>query len=318
MVVRQVKSLHGVRVEPTVLPIDGRMRSYMHAAFSILALNFQKEKYDVVHAHTGHSGVLACLQVRSPVVLSYVGYDLDSTSDRERLRRKVERVIFRYLSSLVAASIVKSERAVERLPLRGRARATVLPNGLDRDLFRPLPLAEARTILQWEDEPVILFAADPGRPVKRFELAAAAVAEARKHIPTARLVVCDGVPPNEVPLWMNAADVLLLTSSSEGSPNVVKEAMACNLPVVSVDVGDVANVVGEARNCYVVPADPSSLGEALVRALMALPERSDGRERTDHLDERRIAKRLRHVYEAAAARGPGVVGFVTNRSVTPA
>src|SRR5215213_9189998 len=98
MVLRQISSLDAVGVEPTVIAIDGRIRSYVRAAFWVFGLNFRTEKYDVVHAHTGHSGVLACLQFRNPVVLSYVGYDLDSTSEREALRRKVERFVFRYLS----------------------------------------------------------------------------------------------------------------------------------------------------------------------------------------------------------------------------
>jgi glycosyltransferase involved in cell wall biosynthesis len=313
IVVRQVESVREVGADATVLAIDGRVPSYLRAAGSILAMNFRRRRYDLVHAHTGHSGVLACLQARVPVVCSYVGYDLDRIGEREAPRRRIERLIFRLTSVLIAVPVVKSERARTRLPRRARARAAVLPNGVDREAFHPMERTDARRRLGWGDEPVILFAADPTRWVKRFALAERASAEAKKRVPSARLVVCNGVPRAEVPLWMNAADALLLTSLSEGSPNVVKEAMACNLPVVSVDVGDVAEVVDGARNCHVCPPEPGALSEALVRVLTRATERSDGRERTRHLTERAIAQRLLQIYECALARGPGTFGWLASR-----
>jgi glycosyltransferase involved in cell wall biosynthesis len=315
MVVRQVDSLRQVDLEPTVLSIDGRSaRAYLRAARSLFAMNFRRRVYDVVHAHTGHSGILAGLQLRVPVVCSYVGYDLDPISEREPVRRRVERTVFRWLSILVSVPIVKSRRSLERLPTSARRRATVLPNGVDRRLFRPMPRERARSILGWEEGPVVLFAGQRWREVKRFALAEAAVAEARKRDPSIRLEVAEQEPPDDMPAWMNGADVLLLTSVSEGSPNVVKEAMACDLPVVSVDVGDVTEVVAGTQNCYVCPADAAALGDAILRVLAARPERSDGRERTQHLDEREIAHRLRTVYETAMTRGPGFLGWIGRRA----
>ena len=317
MVVRQVRSLDGVGVEATVLDIDGRGRSYARALWKILALNVARRRYDVVHAHTGHSGVLACFQLRSPVVLSYVGYDLDvPTGSREALRRKVERTLFRQISRVIAASIVKSRRSFERLPRRARRRATILPNGVDRDLFRPMPRSHARARLGWGDEPVVLFAANPARAVKRVELAQRAVEVAAASVPRVRLAICDRVPPDEMPVWLNAADVLVLTSWSEGSPNVVKEAMACNVPVVSVDVGDVRDVVEGTLHCHVCEPDAAALGRALTAVLLA-GSRSNGRERTQHLDLAAIARRLRTVYDQAAERGPGPFGFHGRALIPP-
>jgi teichuronic acid biosynthesis glycosyltransferase TuaC len=99
---------------------------------------------------------------------------------------------------------------------------------------------------------------------------------------------------------MSASDLLLLTSVAEGSPNVVKEAMACDLPVVSVDVGDVRENLEGVRHCHVCPAEPQPLAEAIVAVVQALPERSDGRARSEHLGLEPIARTLASIYRAAA------------------
>lgn len=315
MVVRQVDSLPRAGVEPEVLSIDGTIGSYAHAALRVLALNFQPSRYDLVHAHTGHSGLLACLQLRYPVVFSYVGYDLDvPAEDREGPRTKLERLVFRHLSVLVAGTIAKSARGRRRLPARGLGRNAVVPNGVDRAVFAPTPRAGARDRLGWDaDAPTVLFAADPTRFTKNFGLARAAVDRARARIPGLRLAVCDEVGPAEVPVWMSAADLLLLTSVAEGSPNVVKEALACDLPVVSVDVGDVRELVAGVRHCHIVAAEPSALAAAIVDVMSALPQRSDGRDRSVDLDLDRIAIVLRGVYERALTRRPGPLGFLARR-----
>jgi teichuronic acid biosynthesis glycosyltransferase TuaC len=315
MVVRQVDSLAEAGVVTDVWDIDGRLSSYVRTVAKVLALNAKRKQYDLVHGHSGHSGLLACLQVRYPLIITYYGYDVDpAVGYREAWRRKLERVAFRQIGAVIAQSIVQSARNLERLPRRSRVRATVIPNGIDRERFRPMPRHEARKGLAWGDEPVVLFAADPKRPVKRFDLAAAAVEEARRAVPDLRLVVCKDALPDDVPSWLNAADVLILTSATEGSPNVVKEAMACNLPIVSVDVGDVAAIVAGTRHCHVCDSDERELGAALVDVLRSMPERSDGRARTAYLDLAAIGRRVRAVYDDAIMRGPGPFGFFNRRS----
>ncbi|MEA2250867.1 MAG: teichuronic acid biosynthesis glycosyltransferase TuaC [Solirubrobacteraceae bacterium] len=321
-VVRQMDSLPGAGVDVDVIPIYGRfsplrsLPAYLRAARSVIALNFGPRRYDVVHAHFGHCGLLACLQFRYPVVLTYYGYDIDMPAEhREGARTKLERWVFIRLSRLVAATIVQSRRELACLPRRARPHCSVIPSGVDRDLFRPLERAEARRRLAWNgnDAPVTLFPYDPGRFTKRFALAQAAVEAARRRVPDLELVVCDRVAPDRVPDYMNAADALILSSVAEGSPNVVKEAMACNLPIVSVDVGDVRDVVDGTRNCHILPAEAETLGQALVEVLDALPERSDGRGRSAHLGLAETAGRLRAVYRSALGRGPGVLGFLGRR-----
>ncbi len=311
MVVRQMASLPRVDVDVDVLPISGGVRSYFRAAVRIVRMNFGRRKYDVIHAHTGHCGLLACLQVRYPIVLSYVGYDLDTPAEHKEGRRtRLERRIFRQLSRFVAATIAKSNRGRSHLPPAALDRTALLPNGVDRALFAPMQREDARRRLRWPDVPVALFAGDPSRFTKNFALAQTAFEQARKRVPDLRLLVCSRVPPNDVPLWMNAADVLLLTSVAEGSPNVVKEAMACDLPIVAVDVGDVREIVEGTRHCHVCTHDPAALATAVVAVIESDCPRSDGRSRSEHLDLHEIALRLRTVYDRATERGPGPFGFV--------
>ncbi len=320
VVVRQVESLRRAGIAVEVIAIRGTLGSYVRAALQVLALNLRPRRADVLHAHTGHSGILACLQLRYPVVLTYVGYDIDDQlEERDRRRRVLERAAFRPLSAVFAASIVQAPRSVSRLPRVGRRRVSVIPNGIDRNLFSPVARGQARQRLGWGAEPTVLFAADPLRPVKRFELARQAAELARSSVPELRLVVAENVPPEEMPLWMSAADLLLLTSISEGSPNVVKEAMACDLPIVSVDVGDVSDVIAGTRHCRVCSAEPRDLGRGIRDVIAALPERSDGRERTAWLDEDIAAVRVAEVYRSAQRRQPGVLGFlpVFDRSSSP-
>jgi teichuronic acid biosynthesis glycosyltransferase TuaC len=321
---RQMESLapHGVAVD--VLAVPGRENAlaslgvYLRAAVRVVALCRGPRRYDVIHAHTGHCGVLACLQLRYPVVMSYVGYDLDVPAEnREGVRTKAERVVFRSLSRFFAATIAKSARGAEKLPARGRARNAVIPNGVDRRLFAPMDRSVARAKLGWDDEePVAVFMADPRRSVKRFPLAEAAVQLAREHTPRLRLRVCDRVAPDAVPAIMAAADVLLLTSIAEGSSNVVKEALACDLPVVSVDVGDVSERLDGVRNCHVCPPDAHRLADAIASVIQALPQRSDGRARSEHLGLDPVAVRLCEVYRKASRRGPSLLGWRVGRSST--
>ncbi len=311
VVVRQAASLRRLGVQVEVASIAGSIRSYLRAAWKVFCMNFERRRADVLHAHTGHSGILACLQLRYPVILTYVGYDIDTPAeDREGLRTQFERLIFRSLSMFFAGTIAQSARGARRLPRPGRRRNSVIPNGVDPTLFVPRPREDARRALGWGSAPTAFFAADPNRYTKRFELAEAAIGLARQEVPDLQLVVADGVPTDQMPLWMNAADVLLLTSRGEGSPNVVKEAMFCNLPIVSVDVGDVREVVGATRHCRICPDDPVLLARAVLDAVRAIPERSDGRERSAGLVDHAVAAQLIELYDRARHRRPGLLGFL--------
>jgi glycosyltransferase involved in cell wall biosynthesis len=151
----------------------------------------------------------------------------------------------------------------------------------------------------------VLFAgrSDFGR--KRVDFARRACELAARQVDGLVFRVCERLEHHLVPIWMNAADLLLLTSLAEGSPNVVKEALACNLPVVATDVGDVREVLDGVERCRVLPIDASVEGfaTALVEVLAGAPARCNGRDRTPHLSTEVIGQRLLAIYGAVSSRG---------------
>jgi glycosyltransferase involved in cell wall biosynthesis len=187
------------------------------------------------------------------------------------------------------------------LPRRSRARNAVIPQGIDPERFRPLPRREARAALGWgEDERVVLFAATkPNSPAKRLWLAREACEVAASRIGPVRLEVASGVDPDRVPLIMNAADCLLVTSAVEGSPNAVKEALMCNLPVVATSAGDIEELLMDVRPSWLCAPSVPELALALVSCLEH-PVRSSGRAHAGALAEEQIAGRILAVYREIA------------------
>jgi glycosyltransferase involved in cell wall biosynthesis len=212
----------------------------------------------------------------------------------------------RRAASRAAAIVVCSEELRRALPrAEDRARAHVIAAGVDLALFAPMNRDEARRRLGWSTGPVVLFGAWRARAVKRFWLAEQAVRGLADLGVVARLESLENVLPEDVPLYLNAADCLLLTSRHEGSPNVVKEAAACGCPVVSVPVGDVSEVLDGVTPGAVVPADPAALAAAL-RGVLRDGRRSDGRARiaARHAAPD-VAARVAEVYRGAVGAGRG-------------
>jgi glycosyltransferase involved in cell wall biosynthesis len=139
---------------------------------------------------------------------------------------------------------------------------------VDLSAFGRMTREQARAELGWPaNEPTVIFVADPSRQVKNFPLAEAAVQRLRRDRPEVRLRVAGDVSHSEVPAWMAAADALVLTSRSEGSPNVVKEAMAAALPTVATPVGDVPQLFAGVPGCFIREPEPEALADGLAAAL---------------------------------------------------
>ena len=119
-----------------------------------------------------------------------------------------------------------------------------------------------------QDSRWILFCDNNRDPIKRLDLAEQAIDELKGDFPDAQLLILNHVPFDLVPLYLNAAEALLVTSDKEGSPNIVKEAIACNLPVVSVDVGDVPEMISGLKHCNIAERDPRQVAAALKHALL--------------------------------------------------
>ncbi len=290
----QVDSLRRLGVEADVLFVDGRRNKLNYPlAYPRLWRALAAQRYDLIHAHYIFSGLVALGQRRCPVVLTHHGPEVFMTW---------EAALCRLFTRFFDQVIVVSEEMRRRL---GFPRAHVIPCGVDLERFRPMPPQEARRALGLPPQRrLVLWAGEHFRPEKRWDLVQAAMKVLQRRRPDVDLVLVSGQPHDRVPLYMNACDVLLLVSDAEGSPMVVKEAMACNLPVVSTPVGDVPEVIAGTEGCFLCSQEPSDIAAKLEMAL-DFGRRTDGRRRVGHLSLARIARRVLAVYAAALeARRP--------------
>ena len=258
---------------------------------------------DVVHVMYG--GVMADEIVRKvreiPVIVSFCGSDLLG----ENLSGTTRKLISKYgisashrAAKRAAGIVVKSDNLYAALPNDlDFAKVRIIPNGVDLQLFKPLDRSHCRRQLGWSDDAFhVLFPTNSGDPCKRFWLASRAVDKlGGSGIPTEIHQLC-GVPHDKVPIWLNASNVLLLTSAQEGSPNIVKEALACNVPIVAVDVGDVRQRIGGVDGCYLATPDPKDLAFKLQMVLQSR-RRISGRSKVEELSLPRIACQLKNLYE---------------------
>jgi glycosyltransferase involved in cell wall biosynthesis len=281
----QVESLKKEGVDIDVFYFDGSKHksAYIWALFSFWG-KILRNHYDLIHAHYVFSGIIARAQLLYPVILTHHGLEVFTTW---------QRFPSKWITPLVDRAIVVSNEQKNALKSKN---IEVIPCGIDLELFKPVPRDQARAKLKLSlTKKYVVWAGNYLRPEKRFDLVMATIALAKENDPAIELLLVSGKPHDEVPLYMNAADVLLLVSDAEGSPMAVKEAMACNLPVVSVPVGDVAEVIGETAGCYLCNQQPEDIAEKLHQAL-SFPGRTRGRERMVHLDEGVIAMKILNVY----------------------
>jgi glycosyltransferase involved in cell wall biosynthesis len=237
-----------------------------------------------------------------PVMITYRGSDLNHVPTAAGPRAWLGR-LFSQVAALRADAIVcVSSKLRDQLWWR-RGHVTVLASGVDVDRFRPMPRAEARQALGWDKlQPVILFNAGHDARNKRQDLAEAAHRLLQGELSAARLEVLAGdIDPEQMPLYLNAADCLLVTSDAEGSPTIVQEAIATNLPVVSVDVGDVVERLRGIQETHIVLRDPYVIAHAL-KGILERGRRSNGRLHCLDISAPHIADELTHLYLELAAR----------------
>lgn len=299
---RQINSVRRLGIHCDVMAIAGYRTplAYPIAAAKLaqLSLNGQ-HRYSLVHAHGGETALAATAYRGAPLVVSYLGSDVLGHPRRNGqvpISRRLRSTVIRQHSRLAAATITKSAPMEPALPASVRGRNRVIPSGVDLELFKPKPRDSARAELGWNpDERVILYAADPDNACKRFPLAKAVTARVASQLEHVRMQVAHGVHPEVMPTLMNAADCLLHPSASEGSPNVVKEALACDLPIVATPVGDIPERLTGVENCFVCAPTVDQLAAAVI-ACIDRPTRSNGRERSRVPDEREVAEQVAALY----------------------
>ncbi|MFC6733670.1 glycosyltransferase family 4 protein [Haladaptatus sp. DYSN1] len=241
-------------------------------------------EFDLVHANSGLTAPPAVVQPNLPVVISFWGSDLMGTLGP--------------MSKLCArradAVIVMSQEMADELGMD----CHVIPHGVNMEMFTPMSKTAAREHLGWDqDATYVLFPYPASRGIKDYPRAKRVVDAARERFDgDLRLQTVYEVEHEEMPYYMNAADAMILTSKREGSPNATKEALACNLPVVSVDVGDIQQQLGGVGSAVIANTD-EELTEGLLALLTAdhLPESREWAMRTMSVES--MAERIHAVYE---------------------
>jgi glycosyltransferase involved in cell wall biosynthesis len=302
-VARQIESLRRCRVSVTVVEITGRPKvKYLQA---IPRMRRELADVDLVHAHFGYSGWVGLLQRRRPVVISFMGNDLLGTRRADGKTTWGSWVAIRANRIAARAADAVIVKSAGMAAVLGEMPVHIIPNGVDMEIFSPTDRIEARRSLGWPlDGLTVLFPGNPDFPNKGFELVKQAIERASEHLRIKiDLRVLWGVPPVIVPQMMSGSDVMVLASQSEGSPNVVKEALACELPIVATRVGDVPELLEGFRSCRLSERTAPAIAEALQTLLVARPPR-EGRALllSRGLDQASVAQRIVRVYEFVLGR----------------
>ncbi|MFN3759892.1 MAG: glycosyltransferase family 4 protein [Algoriphagus aquaeductus] len=260
---------------------------------SFLRRKIRSEKYDVIHAHYSFSGivsVLSSLDIKIPIVVSLMGSDIKSS------------VINRFFILLFGTFfwdkiIVKSDDSkvsINSYFLKNKI--IVLPNGVNFDKFFPMDIVDCKKILGlYLNKKYILFGANPARPEKNFNLAKKSFELIRDE--NLELIFLKNIPSDLVPIYINASSVVILSSFWEGSPNIIKEALACNRPIVSTNCGDVRINLEGIEGCFVVYSlSPEEMANKIKKSLTF--ESTNSRNHILHLDDIKIATKLQLVYKS--------------------
>jgi len=273
---------------------------------------FHRSGAALIHAQYGTITALAASYIAGsvPLIISLGGSDLlgiPVPGMYWRLREALGIRCSLWAGARATAIVVKSRNLFNALPAHLQQKTHIVPNGVNTTVFAPLPKEACRSKLGWKaEERIVVLHADGGgdhRYRKNIPLAEAAVRLAERAMAPIRFEVFHDYPHAVVAELLNAADVLLMTSLQEGSPNIVKEAMACNLPVVTVPCGDVAERLAGVTPGGVYPYDTVQLAEG-IRAVLRAGRRSNGRQQLESqgLTAASVTQQLISLYASLAPK----------------
>ena len=286
--VEALREFEAIDLELHAFDPPGGIAPYVRETL-VLARKFRRSRFDVVHAHYGLSGACSLGVRRGRHVTTFHGDDLRLVKTAP-IARLVSRLIA--LPATVSAGLARSEAATLGRPGR-RRRIAVLPCGVSLERLRPLDRREARAQLGLDpDGRYLLFPADPARPEKRYDRALE-LADAADGV---TLIHYDETPPERVPLYVNAANAVVVPSEREGFGLAPLEALACNVPVVATDVGIAPLVLAGIEGTLCAGYERERWSRALARHLENDDPRVNGRERAALFDSGRMAERVLHAY----------------------
>ena len=239
----------------------------------------------MIHAHYGLCGLLANYQKRIPVVTTYHGSDINDPRVLRLSKKAIRRSRFNIFVSQKNVDIASPQKDF-----------ALIPCGINLEDYPVMEKSDARRLMELsQDKKYVLFAGAFDNYVKNAPLAKTAM----ELVPEAVLLELKGYTRSQVAILMQAVDAFLMTSFTEGSPQVIKEAMACGCPIVSVDVGDVKERIEEIPGCFIVSRNAESIAGAL-RTAFDFTGRTLGRMAVmdEGLSNDNIASRIISIYKS--------------------
>lgn len=290
-ITEQVNALINLGLEIEIFQIKNKGIAGYLKHHKVLKDKIKFFKPDLIHAHFGLSGLLANLQRQIPVITTFHGSDINERKNY-------------WLSSLTArlsaASIFVEAKMMSKV--NKHTKCYLIPCGVDTSVFMPCSINESRSIVNFPFDNVnILFSSSFDKPVKNYPLAkeACSLVEKTNGIKI-NLIELKGYERQQVNVLMNACNCALLTSHSEGSPQFIKEAMSCNCPVVSTEVGDVRYLLDNLEGCYITPTETAEVAKNIILSLAYESKKGKTKARDRifklGLDQKSIALRIMSVY----------------------
>ena len=275
----------GLQVEFFTIKGKG-LYSYIHHIF-ILRNFLKNNKFDIIHAHYSLTAFLSSFAGARPLVVSLMGSDV--------LENKFNRILLHIFQNCFWKEVIVKSK--EMAMVLNYNRTEIIPNGVNINHFRPLDKTECLRKIGWDpDKKHLLFSSNPKRPEKNYSLFERSIDLLPKNYNFVLHVLSD-ISYQNIPFWINAADILILSSLHEGSPNVIKEAMSCNCPIVSTNVGDVKWVIGETEGCFISSFNEIDFAQSIKKGL-DFGKKTNGRERIVFLglDSESIAIKIIGLY----------------------
>lgn len=306
----QAKSLeeNGVQIEYFLIFGNG-IRGYISNFFKLRS-HLNKQSYDLIHAHFGFSCVIAHLaKGKLPLLVTLMGTDIlghKNNDGKMRLGHKMSMWINRFFANYIYKVVIVKSIKMKQVLWR-KATTYIIPNGVDTALFDEVPRNQALEFLGWDKKVNhIIFLSNPSRPEKNYKLAKRTISDLKAKGFQVELHPVFQEKSENLKYYYSAATALVLTSFHEGSPNVIKEALACNCPIVSTDVGDVAINIANLEGCFLAPFDAEGFSREVVKVIEFgnTIGRTKGRERINDLDfdKKIIAEKIIHIYENMMSR----------------
>lgn len=243
-----------------------------------------KNNFDLIHAHSGLSGLLTSFSTKKPFVVTYHGSDINNWKIR----------ILSIISMLKSSwNIFVSNNLFKKVSFLTKSKSSIIPCGVDLHLFKVMPQDLAKRALNiFSNKKIILFSSNFNNKVKNYSLAQSAISKLEYDVDFLEI---KNRSREEIVQLLNAADLLIMTSFSEGSPQIIKEALACNCPIISVDVGDVKERIKNVENCFVSSENDLTFN---INKLLSNKRSSNGRDYIRAFDNIIIAEKLIKLYKS--------------------